>query len=676
MKFELLDPEAIVESPSNPRKKRDPEADAELEASVRANGILEPVLVRRRRAANGKPTSVNAKKRYELIFGSRRLRAALAVGLTEIPAMLSDVPDDVALELQLVENAQRADVTPLEEADAMAMLVGKHGRDASAIADKLGRPIDFVRRRLILSRLIPELRELLEQERIGIGSSERLAALPTESQRELVGEDGRLNPARTNYQGQPEVWNQYQVIGAIEGISRPLAKAQWGLEEDGLGEKPPCVSCLTRTDAQAALFEVATELGRCLDGGCWAAKQAAYLARRRKEIEGSGAELVEGETVQQVLGQSWDPRRRYRRVDEVCDAIYEAQIEALEQELGGEEALEEYEAEHGAIEPPTWGELAGDAPRTFAVTESGEIVELVRIEDVAEALQQSDRAGAKALVKQVDEWTGKSRPPSKKTGTDPEKEARLADAKAKAAARAEKIGAIVDAVERWGFGAVAVEMLLAVEALPYGEDACFASRDERLALVSERRGWGDVDSLEALVADLDETVREGLFVELELAGWLGTDTNEYYAESRDAGFWKIAALAWAPPTCRVCGCTDDEACAGGCHWVEDDLCSACHSEGDSADAADDGEQLASDVAAASIYEDERFSSPEAAELHQAIAAGDEPPFELKTYTVKALREVLQAWQGTLYGESTKAGLVNAIEMCRQQHATASAAAGE
>lgn len=117
-------------NPNNPRKSFDPEALAELTASVKARGVVQPLLVR---------AVANQRERYEIIAGERRWRAAQAAGVVDVPVVVLEVGDRDALELALIENIQRADLDPLEEAAAYQQLLEAHGYTQEALAGAVGK---------------------------------------------------------------------------------------------------------------------------------------------------------------------------------------------------------------------------------------------------------------------------------------------------------------------------------------------------------------------------------------------------------------------------------------------------------------------------------------------------------------------------------------------------------
>jgi len=126
-------------NPDQPRKHFDEERLGELAASIKAHGLLQPIVVRR--MAGG----------FELIAGERRLRAAALAGVDPLPALVREVDDP--LEVALIENLQREDLSPLEEAEALATLIERHGYSHREVADLLGKSRPYVSNTLALIRL-------------------------------------------------------------------------------------------------------------------------------------------------------------------------------------------------------------------------------------------------------------------------------------------------------------------------------------------------------------------------------------------------------------------------------------------------------------------------------------------------------------------------------------------
>ncbi|HEX2141778.1 MAG TPA: ParB/RepB/Spo0J family partition protein [Candidatus Limnocylindria bacterium] len=158
--------ERVHRNPHQPRTAFGDEGLAELAASIAAHGVLQPIVVRG--AADGG---------YELIAGERRLRAARMAGLTEIPAMVRDSQPSELLELALVENVQREDLNPIEQATAYRELIDRFGLSHEAVARQVGKSRVAVSNALRLLDLAPETRQAIIDGRITEGHGRALAAL-------------------------------------------------------------------------------------------------------------------------------------------------------------------------------------------------------------------------------------------------------------------------------------------------------------------------------------------------------------------------------------------------------------------------------------------------------------------------------------------------------------------
>jgi ParB family transcriptional regulator, chromosome partitioning protein len=141
-------------NPNQPRMAMDKTGLEELTASVREHGVLQPVLVRPEPGG-----------RYELIAGERRWRAARAAGLEAIPALIEEIDDETALEIAIIENLQREDLSPLDEAMIYAKMINEHGYSIRKLAQKLGKDKGYLENRLRLADAPPEIRELVSVRR-------------------------------------------------------------------------------------------------------------------------------------------------------------------------------------------------------------------------------------------------------------------------------------------------------------------------------------------------------------------------------------------------------------------------------------------------------------------------------------------------------------------------------
>jgi len=137
-------------SPDQPRLAMDQDSLDDLAASVREHGILQPILVRP--ALSG---------RYQIVAGERRWRAARMAGLGTIPALIEELDDDTALEIAIIENLQREDLSPLDEALMYDRMIREHGYSVRRLAQKLGKDKGYLENRLRLADAPPEVKELV-----------------------------------------------------------------------------------------------------------------------------------------------------------------------------------------------------------------------------------------------------------------------------------------------------------------------------------------------------------------------------------------------------------------------------------------------------------------------------------------------------------------------------------
>ncbi|MBL0171620.1 MAG: ParB/RepB/Spo0J family partition protein [Gemmatimonadaceae bacterium] len=160
----------IRANPFQPRQEFRPEDLADLESSLRTNGLLQPITVRPAPGGNG----------YELIAGERRFRAATRLGWTEIPAIVRETDDRTLLTLAMVENLQRADLDPIEEADGYHRLMDEFQLSQQEVADVVGKDRSTVANALRLRQLPAAVRRLLQEKQLSAGHARALLPLVTE----------------------------------------------------------------------------------------------------------------------------------------------------------------------------------------------------------------------------------------------------------------------------------------------------------------------------------------------------------------------------------------------------------------------------------------------------------------------------------------------------------------
>jgi ParB family chromosome partitioning protein len=158
-----------------PRTRMDQKALAELASSIKAQGLMQPVIVR----------AVD-RDRYELIAGERRWRAAQMAGLEEVPAIVREVPDEAALAMSLIENIQREDLNPMEEAAGLQRLSDEFKLTHEQIADSVGRSRSATTNLLRLLRLARPVQEMVMEGMLEMGHARALLALDSARQIELA----------------------------------------------------------------------------------------------------------------------------------------------------------------------------------------------------------------------------------------------------------------------------------------------------------------------------------------------------------------------------------------------------------------------------------------------------------------------------------------------------------
>ena len=214
---------------------------------------------------------------YEVIAGARRVRAARLAELEDVPVCIRELSDDQALEVQIVENSQREDVHPYEEAAGYEALLQRPGYDVAALAAKCGKSESHVYSRLSLLSLIPEAIEAFQQERITATHANLLARLTPEQQEKAF----------------PQCWTKFfhggeaQLVAARhlsawirENLYLPLSKAPFNREDAALlPQAGSCPDCPKRTGFNRALFCDFQEDEQCLDPGCYQAKIEAHITR-------------------------------------------------------------------------------------------------------------------------------------------------------------------------------------------------------------------------------------------------------------------------------------------------------------------------------------------------------------------------------------------------------------
>lgn len=167
----VLNISEIVRNPNQPRKTFDEDKLAELADSIRQNGVLQPILVRRK------------GQKYEIVAGERRYQASKLAGLKEIPAVVREIDDDKVFQLALIENLQRSDLSPIEEAKGYKQLLTSRSLTQEELAKILSKSRSAIANTLRLMDLPVEVQHMMEQGLLTAGHARAILAVPSEEGR-------------------------------------------------------------------------------------------------------------------------------------------------------------------------------------------------------------------------------------------------------------------------------------------------------------------------------------------------------------------------------------------------------------------------------------------------------------------------------------------------------------
>lgn len=546
--FRFVEISTLEESTLNPRRTVDEAKLRELAESILAHGVLQPLLVR---------PGVGGK--LEVIAGHRRFRAARSVGLAQVPCVVrEDLDDREALEIALIENIQRQDVEPLEEAEALERLraMGMHVEEISA---KTGMSRSHVYGRLKLAGVAPATKRAMAEGRLPVAHALLVARLPSskaqaEATKRLAG----------GTKGEGTRWSYRQAIDLIQHeFMVRLAEASFDPKDATLlPAAGACTTCPKRIGNQRELFPEIKAADVCTEASCFKKKADAAWSIRKAAAKDQGLEVLEGEKAKEAY-YFGSARAGWIGLDERCWQDSRSR---------------------------KWRDVLGKhaPPPALVRTEDGRVVELLRARDANAAAKQKGLKWAQPATKAERKLTAAQR-------KEKEKQARVAEA----------VQQVVAAADRYDVTAQPMPMTI-VRGL-------FAGCVDRMLhdvkkLIVRGRGWrgeGKSDvrgAWSAGLKSLSDSQIFGLMVEilvtspayqfsttripdglLDLAEGLGIS-----AEIRDV----LGDMCDVEKgVCRVCGCTDEdcrqciERTGQPCHWVEDDLCSAC------ADAEDEIEEV-------------------------------------------------------------------------------------
>lgn len=374
---------SIGPSPFN--RKVDTHKLDDLIESIRQHGVINPITVR--------PTKTLAGIiQYEVVAGERRWRASEPAGRTTIPAIVRELADDQVVEIQLIENARRENLHPLEEADIYARLLALPGYTEDRVAERTGTKLSHVRERLRLTKLTPKVRDLFAAGKLGlevallIGRMPAIAELQDKAAEQIA--KGEAVHAYDEESGQRIEDRRPLTIREVRDLLRSdymtrLEQATWKLDDAELVPTVgACSTCPKRTGNQPALFDDVKSPDICTDPPCFRLKSAAHFSRVAETAKARGLNVLADKEVKAVFGDHVNRRG-------VTAIAYNAKLADVKDELP-------YSVTKGEAKgPKTWsGLLKGvpDAPPIVIAKDpkTGAPRELI---DTAAAIKAATAAG-------------------------------------------------------------------------------------------------------------------------------------------------------------------------------------------------------------------------------------------------------------------------------------------
>lgn len=326
--FQQIDTINIVPSPKNPRKHFDQTKQDELTASIAAHGILQPITVRK--AGIGM---------FEIVLGERRYRSALVAGLIYIPAMIVEMSDEQMLEAMMIENLQRADLHPLEEAEGYELMIKDHHYTYDTLAEKIGKSRSWIFGRLKLLALDEEAQRVFRSGGLNASTALLIARIPTQKMRAKALED----LTRKDYSGDTMSVREAQRYIRDRYMLR-LSDAPFPTDDGELvAMAGPCGSCPKRTGNAPELFDDIDSADVCTDPDCFAQKKMAATERRVQQL-GSDVKVITGEEATKIMPSHTSESRTHVQLDNKC---YDDPDHRTYREIMGEDTQGVAMIEHG-----------------------------------------------------------------------------------------------------------------------------------------------------------------------------------------------------------------------------------------------------------------------------------------------------------------------------------------
>lgn len=314
--FMVLDLALIVASATNPRTVFNLPRLQELANSIKASGVHQPVLVRPLPPSRLQETFEGFRRgerpAYELIAGERRFRASKLAGIDSIPAMIRHLTDEQVLEIQLVENLQRDDLHPMEEAEGYEKLIQATGITKEQLGEKIGKSRAYVYGRLKLLALCQDARDAFYKDEIDASRALVIARIPDaklqiKALQEATGEDWQ-GGLRHNFKSFVR-WAQQNVMLRLDAARFKITDASL------MPEAGSCRDCSKRTGAQPEIYADVDSADVCTDPTCYHAKDEAHEALVLAQARANGQEIILEKEAKKIWEWEHTPMKGFTRLD-------------------------------------------------------------------------------------------------------------------------------------------------------------------------------------------------------------------------------------------------------------------------------------------------------------------------------------------------------------------------
>lgn len=515
-------PTCLLRISTTNRKRFNLEALQRLAANVKEVGILQPILVRPVRPTEEHPQA------FEIVAGERRFRSAILAGLAEVPLIVRHLTDLQAAEIQLLENIQREDPHPLEEAEGYQLLMQNHGYDADQLAERVKKSRAYIYGRLKLCALSLDAREVFLDGDISASTALLIARIPVpelqvRALKEILEPYGPKSDPMSYRRARDHIQNIYTLDLTVAPFQLTDAKLLDGV--------PSCAKCPKRTGNQPEIYADAKSADVCTDPDCYAEKKASHHARTVAQARKRGIPVHEGkEANSKISDYMWD---------------YNSALVVLETPLGKFERVNPTTGMAGSME----SRLAPEArpqPTAYVVRENGEAVALFERAAVQAALE---RAGACETVEaNAARLANEQANPeadaqlSQKAQRENEHQAALDAKKAKAAAiSAERIALYRQLRQRFASG-MSLGALRELVKLMVLDNNCLSLPDDLLGDVYPFKERSD-EALCAYIDKADASELQLLLVDLLIGEHLSVDYWAVDDQQEAPGSQALQAMA-------------------------------------------------------------------------------------------------------------------------------------